>query len=65
MSFALQLAAQSGQKANNQLADALLLGVASAEQQVRYETTDNLWRLHGEIIFFRAAWPYLGTFGCQ
>ena len=46
MSFALQLAAQSGQKVIvPQLADALLLGVASAEQQVRYETTDNLWRL--------------------
>src|SRR5262249_58445091 len=44
-SFALQLVAQSGQKANKQLADALLLGVAAAEQQVRYETTDNLWRL--------------------
>ena len=44
-SFALQLAAQSGQKANKQLADALLLGVAAAEQQLTYETKDNLLRL--------------------
>ena len=42
-SFALELAAKSAEKANNQLPDALLLGVASTEQQVRYETIDNLW----------------------
>src|SRR5262245_1321396 len=52
-SFALQLAAQSGQKANKQLSDALLLGVSAAEQQVRYETTDNLWRLTTRLLSSR------------
>ena len=49
-SLALQMAAQSGQKATKQLAHALLLGLAAAEQKLTFETKDNLLRLLKSLL---------------